>query len=107
MTVSFDDFKKLDLRIGKVLEVQDHPDADKLYVLTVDIGDETRTLVAGIKPWYSKEELVGKNVVILVNLEPKEIRGIESKGMLLATLQDDNLSIISTDKDMSPGSKIS
>lgn len=104
--IKFEEFKRMDLRVGKILEVEDISGADKLYLITVDIGDEKRKMVAGIKPWYSKEELIGKNVVVIVNLEPKTIRGIESKGMLLATLFDNKLSILTTDKEVPPGSKI-
>lgn len=104
--ISFDDFKKLDLRVGKILDVEDVEGADKLYLLTVDIGDETRKLVAGIKPWFEKEKLLGKNVVVVVNLEPKVIRGIESRGMILATLFDNDLSLLTTDKEVPAGSKI-
>jgi methionyl-tRNA synthetase len=105
--VKFDEFKKMDLRVAKILEVEDVPGADRIYLLTVDIGDEKRKIVAGIKPWYKKEELVGKNIIMIVNLEPKTIRGIESKGMLLATLFDNKLSILTTDKEEVPaGSKI-
>jgi methionyl-tRNA synthetase len=105
--VKFDEFKKMDLRVAKILEVEDVPGADRIYLLTVDIGDEKRKIVAGIKPWYKKEELIGKNIVMIVNLEPKTIRGIESKGMLLATLFDNKLSILTTDKEEVPaGSKI-
>jgi methionyl-tRNA synthetase len=105
--VKFEEFKKMDLRVAKILEVEDVPGADRIYLLTVDIGDEKRKIVAGIKPWYKKEELIGKNIVMIVNLEPKTIRGIESKGMLLATLFDNKLSILTTDKEEVPaGSKI-
>ena len=105
--VKFDEFKKMDLRVAKILEVEDVPGADRIYLITVDIGDEKRKIVAGIKPWYKKEELIGKNIVMIVNLEPKTIRGIESKGMLLATLFDNKLSILTTDKEEVPaGSKI-
>ena len=106
-TIKFDDFKKIDLRTGKILEVEEIEGADKLYLLTVDIGDEIRKLVAGIKPWYEKEQLIGKTIIVVANLEPKKIRGIESKGMLLATLFDNKLSILTTDKeDVPAGSKI-
>ena len=107
MEIKFEEFKKMDLRVAKILEVEDIPGADRIYLLTVDIGEEKRKIVAGIKPWYKKEELVGKNIIIIVNLEPKTIRGIESKGMLLATLFDNKLSILTTDKEEVPaGSKI-
>jgi len=107
MEIKFDEFKKMDLRVAKILEVEDVPGADRIYLLVVDIGDEKRKIVAGIKPWYKKEELIGKNIIMIVNLEPKTIRGIESKGMLLATLFDNKLSILTTDKEEVPaGSKI-
>ena len=107
MEIKFEEFKKMDLRVAKILEVEDIMGADKIYLLTVDIGDEKRKIVAGIKPWYKKEELIGKNIIMIVNLEPKTIRGIESKGMLLATLFDNKLSILTTDKEEVPaGSKV-
>ncbi|MCM8817167.1 MAG: methionine--tRNA ligase subunit beta [Candidatus Omnitrophica bacterium] len=105
--ISFDEFKKMDIRVGKILEVKDHPDADKLYVLTVDIGDEIRKIVAGIRPYYQKEELTGKLIIVLTNLQPRTIRGIESKGMLLAGLDGNNLGVLTVDKDLRPGTKIS
>jgi len=105
--VTFEQFKEMDIRIGEVLEVEDVAGADKLYILTVDIGDETRKLIAGIKPWYTREELVGKNVVVLTNLEPKTIRGVESKGMVLATLCEGKLSVLTTDRATKPGSNVS
>ena len=105
--INYNAFKEMEIRIGKVLEVEDIEGADKLYLVTVDIGVETRKMVAGIKPWYSKSELSGKNVVVLANLEPKVIRGIESKGMILATLADNKLAILTTDRETSPGSIVS
>ncbi len=107
MDVTFEDFKKLELRVGKVLSVEDHPDANKLYLITVNIGEETRRVVAGIKPYYAKEELVGKSVVVVTNLEPKVIRGVESKGMILASRAGDGLGILTIDRELPPGSVIS
>ncbi len=78
-----DIFEKLNLKVAKVLEVKDHPNADKLYVLIIDLG-EKRQLVAGMKPYYSKEQMLGKNIVVISNLEHAEIRGQKSQGMLLA-----------------------
>jgi len=105
--VSFEQFKEMEIKIGKVLEVEDVAGADRLYLLTVDIGDETRKMIAGIKLWYKREDLIGKNVVVLANLEPKVIRGVESKGMVLATLNGDRFSILTTDRDISTGSRVS
>lgn len=80
-----DPFSNLDLRVAKIIDVKDHPDADKLYILHIDLGDlGKRVLVAGMKPYYSKEEIKGKNIVIVTNLKPAKIRGIKSNGMLLA-----------------------
>lgn len=107
MDISYEEFKKMDLRVGKILEVEDHPNADKLYLVTVDLGTEKRKMVAGVKPWYKKEELVGKNVAVLVNLQAKVIRGVESKGMLLASLAGDKLAILTLDRDLPAGSPIS
>ncbi|MBU2102552.1 MAG: hypothetical protein ABH865_07535 [Candidatus Omnitrophota bacterium] len=102
--VGYDDFTKLDLRVGKILEAVNHPNADKLYCLKVDIGEKTVSLVAGIRPAYAPEELIGKLAIILVNLEPREIRGVVSEGMLLAAKSADTLSILTTQRDMLPGS---
>ncbi len=104
--VLFDDFKKIDMRVGKIVDVQEHPDADKLYVIDIDVGTEKRKIVAGIRPYYQKEELIGKLVIIVVNLEPRKIRGIESQGMLLAGLDDGVLGVLTIDKNVSPGTRI-
>lgn len=104
--VNFDDFSKLDLRTGKILEADLHPDAEKLYLLKVDIGEKTIQLVAGIKPFYAPDQLIGKSVVVLANLAPKNIRGVLSEGMVLATQTKDDVSLITADKDVPPGSAI-
>ena len=104
--VTFQDFKQLDIRIGRIVEVADHPDADKLYVLKVDIGNAIIQLVAGIKKSYTADELQGKSIVVLTNLEPKELRGIESQGMLLAAQGDDIVTVLTPDKEVSCGSVI-
>ena len=72
--IKFDDFKKLEIKVGRILDVKDHPNADKLYLINVDTG-EKRRLVAGIKKDYSKEELIGKKIIVICNLEQREIRG--------------------------------
>ena len=76
--ISIDDFGKLDLRVAEILEIDDHPNADRLYVMRVKVGDEERTIVAGIKKHYIKEELIGKKIIIVANLEPAKLRGVES-----------------------------
>jgi len=84
-----DPFSKLDLRVAKVLDVKDHPQADKLYLLHLDLGAlGKRMIVAGMKPYYTKEEIKGKSIVIISNLKPAKIRGVESKGMLLAAEEE-------------------
>jgi len=87
--VTIQDFQKLDIRACTILKVEDHPAADKLYVLQIDFGDEQRQIVAGIKNSYTKEELVNKQIFVIKNLEPAVIRGVESNGMLMA-VEDEN-----------------
>ena len=109
-TISFDEWKKLDIRIGQIKEVNPHPNADKLYVLTVDFGSETKQVVAGIKEFYSKEELVGKKIPFIVNLEPALLRGVKSEAMLLAAApQKDGKRqcvLLTTDKDIEVGARV-
>jgi len=104
---SFAEFKNIEMRVGRVKEVKDHPNADKLYVITADLGTEERELVAGVKQYYKPDELMGKLVVVVTNLEPATIRGVESKGMLLASKDDKGLSILTLDKEVALGSVVS
>jgi len=104
--VNFDDFSKLELRVGKILEVDPHPDAEKLYLLKVDIGEKVIQMVAGIKPFYTPQQLENKLIVVLANLEPKNIRGASSEGMVLAAQGKDDVSLIVLDKEVDPGSTI-
>ena len=107
--IPYSDFAKLDLRVGKILFVEDHPKADKLYVLTVDLGEPpNRTIVAGLKPFYTKEELKNKQAIFVANLEPVILRGIESNGMILAASTENKSEIvfIKPEKEIQPGSKI-
>ena len=78
--IPFNEWKKMDIRIGKILDVDNHPKADKLLVLKIDIGGEVRTIVAGIKGYYEREELMDKKVVVITNLEQKELRGLKVRG---------------------------
>jgi len=87
--VSFKDWSKLDLRTAEILEVEEIKGSDKLYKLKIDLGTETRILVAGLKPYYTKEELDGKKCIVFTNLEPKTIKGIKSEGMILAVSNED------------------
>ncbi|MGB4520874.1 MAG: methionine--tRNA ligase subunit beta [Candidatus Omnitrophota bacterium] len=101
---SIDDFRKLELKVAEIKEVTEHPNADKLYIVTVDLGDKTKQLVAGIRPFYQKEELIGKQVVVVDNLEPAVLRGVESQGMLLAGSDENGIVIISPQKKLKLGS---
>ncbi|MCE9583553.1 MAG: methionine--tRNA ligase subunit beta [Planctomycetes bacterium] len=106
---TIEDFKKLEFRIGKVLSVKDHPKADRLYVLEVDLGTEKRQIVAGVKAFYKPEELTGQNVVIIANLQPAMLRGVESQGMMLAVTTADSVAVLTPDtrKASAPGQKVS
>jgi methionyl-tRNA synthetase len=104
--ISYNDFKKLKIRIGVVEKVEPVPKADKLYKLTVNIGKENRTLVAGLAEHYKPEDLLNKKIVVLTNLEPKKLRGIMSQGMLLAAVKGDNVSALTPSRDIEPGAKI-
>ena len=107
--ISFADFQKMDLRVAQIKTAEEIEGADKIYKLTVDLGGEERTLVAGIKQHYSIDELPGKKVVMLANLEPKIIRGVESHGMVLCAHNDDRSQLVVTaiEKDIASGSKVS
>ena len=105
--IAFEDFKKMELKIATVKDVQDHPDADKLYVLKVEVAEGvTKQIVAGIKKHYSKEELIDKQIVIVNNLEPAVLRGVESQGMLLAASDENGLSLICPEKKLISGSLV-
>lgn len=105
--VAFDDFAKLDLRVGKILECTKVPKADKLLQFLIDDGMAKRTIISGIAAWYKPEDLVGKQVCFIANLEPRKLRGIESQGMLLSVEDTDGtLSLIQPPKEVTPGSQI-
>ncbi|MEN3202530.1 MAG: methionine--tRNA ligase subunit beta [Atribacterota bacterium] len=105
--IHLEDFQKVDLRVGEIVSAERVEGTRALVVLRVNLGEEERTLVAGLAPYYTPEELLGKRVVVVVNLEPAVIRGIKSQGMLLAA--DDgqgNVSLVTVDRDIAPGSKV-
>lgn len=104
--VSFEEFKRLEIKVAKVKEVRDHPNADKLYVMIVDVGGKEKQIVAGIKNHYRKEELVGHQIVLVDNLEPTTIRGIESQGMLLAAQDENRIVILIPEKKVKTGSQV-
>jgi len=104
--ITFDDFMKLDIRIGTVTAADKVQGADKLIRLELDMGGETRQVVAGMAPAYAPEEFIGKQVPILVNLEPRKLRGIESRGMILAVDIDGKPVMLMPDKEVPPGSVV-
>ena len=107
-TISFKDFLKLDIRTATIVDVKDHPNADKLYVLKIDLGNEIKQSCAGIKKFYSKEELKGKRVVVVANLEPAILRGEKSEVMLLAAVTDgeQDIALLKPEKDLPNGVRV-
>ncbi|MEN3027929.1 MAG: methionine--tRNA ligase subunit beta [Aquificaceae bacterium] len=105
--VGIEDFLKLDIRLAKVLFAERVEGSEKLLKLRVSLGDEERTLMAGIAKHYSPEELVGKKILILANLKPRRIFGVESQGMVLALSDGESLSLIVSDRDVREGAKAS
>ncbi|NPV71108.1 MAG: methionine--tRNA ligase [Firmicutes bacterium] len=105
--VTIDAFKRMDFRVARVVSAEKVPGADKLLRLSIDLGDATREIVSGIAAQYRPEDLIGKQIIVLANLKPARIRGIESKGMLLAASSDEDLVLLTTDSDIPPGSRIS
>ncbi|WP_093751913.1 methionine--tRNA ligase [Tepidimicrobium xylanilyticum] len=105
--ITIEDFEKIQLRVAEILEVKEHPKADKLYILKLKVGEEERQVVSGIKEYYSPEDLVGKKVVIVANLKPIKLRGEESRGMVLAAEKDGKLTLVSTLEDIDSGATIS
>ena len=104
--IEFDDFSKIDLRSAKVLHAEKLPKADKLLKLDIDLGGHTRTIVAGIAKFYRPDELIGKSIVVLANLKPAKLMGVESKGMLLAAVENDQCSVAVLDRDMPAGTRL-
>jgi len=104
--VTIEDFKKIELKVAEIKEVNDHPNADRLYVIMLDLGDRVKQVVAGIKSGYTKEELVGKQVVLVDNLEPAMLRGVESQGMLLAASDENGVVIVSPERKVKPNSVV-
>ncbi len=107
-TISFEDFKKLDIRIGVIVSAEKIEGTDKLLKLTVDLGDKDhRVVVAGIAKSHSPEDLRGKQIPMVVNLEPRKLRGVESQGMILAAVVDGKAVLLSPDNDVPQGTKVS
>ena len=105
--ITIDDFIKVDLRIGKIIHVEEVEDSRKMLKLKIDIGSEERTIFAGIKKSYTPEDLINKLVVVIINLMPREMKFGTSDGMMLATSSQDEIIIIQPQKDVVPGSKVS
>ena len=101
---NIDDFRKLELKVAQIKEVNDHPNADRLYVITIEVAGSLKQIVAGIKSHYAKEDLIGRQVVVVDNLEPAVLRGVESQGMLLAAQDEEGICIISPLRTMKTGS---
>ena len=104
--IAYDDFQKLELRVAKVTAAERVPKADKLLKLTLDVGGDPRTVVSGIAPAYTPEQMVGKTVVYLANLAPRKIRGVLSQGMILAAGGDEVLALSGVDRDVPPGTPV-
>ena len=104
--ITIEDFKKLELKVAEIKEVNEHPKADRLYILTVDLGGRTKQLVAGIRGSYQKEELIGRQVVVVDNLEAAVLRGVESQGMLLAASDEEGIAVVSPLRRVKLGSVV-
>jgi methionine--tRNA ligase beta chain len=108
-TIQFDDFLKLDLRVVTVKQAEAHPKADKLLILQVDLGSEQRQVIAGLRGYYEPEQLVGRQIVVLTNLPPRKMRGLDSNGMLLAAVTpgETMVVVLGPEKEVPPGTKVS
>lgn len=104
--VKIDDFKNFKLVVAQIKEVKEHPNADKLYVMQVDTGKDVRQIVAGIRKAYTIDQLVGRRIILIANLEPAVIRGEASNGMLLAASDDNGTCLLSVERDLALGSVI-
>ena len=105
--ITIDDFIKIDLRVGKILYAEEVEDSRKMLKLEVDIGDQKRIIYAGVKKSYSPNDLIGKLVVVIANLMPREMKFGTSDGMMLATQNDGEIIVLQPEKDVEPGSKVS
>jgi len=105
--ISIEDFRKVELRVATIKSAEPHPNADKLLVLQVDLGDEQRQICAGIRGQYAPEDLLGKQIVVVANLETAKLRGLDSQGMLLAASADGRVVILTPEKPVATGAKVS
>ena len=104
--VTYEEFRKLEIKVARIEEVTVHPDADKLYVLKINLGDAQKQIVAGIRNSYKPQELLGKQIAVINNLEPALIRGVESQAMLLAASDENGISILTPQREVKPGSVV-
>jgi methionine--tRNA ligase beta chain len=104
--ISFKEFKKLKIRVGTIVEIEKVSGSDKLYKMQVDMGDETRQIVTGLVDYYEQEELMGKVIIVVINLKPAKIFGQWSYGMLLAAEKDNDLALLTVDREISNGANI-
>ncbi len=105
--ITIDDFKKVELKIGTILKVEQIEGSDKLYKLSIDLGEDTpRQVLSGVKAWYTPEQLLQKQVIVITNLEPRTMMGLESQGMILAADTPDGAVILSPTKPVPTGVKI-
>lgn len=106
-TISIDEFRNLELRVATITAVSPHPNADRLLVLTIDLGSEQRQLVAGIRAHYQPEDLIGKQIIVVANLQPATLRGVQSQGMLLAASDDQGrLAIVTPERPVANGAQV-
>ena len=104
--ITFDDFKKVELKVARIIEAEEVAGTEKLLKLQIDLGSEKRQIVAGIKKSYQAKDLIGREIVVVVNLEPRMVMGLESNGMLLAASDDTGPVLLKPDKNVPPGSGI-
>lgn len=104
--ISIDDFRKIELKVATIRSAEAHPNADKLIVLQIDLGGEQRQICAGIRNHYTPEELVGKQIVVVANLETAKLRGLESQGMLLAASDEGRVIIMTPEKPVQSGASV-
>jgi methionine--tRNA ligase beta chain len=105
--VKFEEFDRMDLRVGKIVSAERVEGSDKLLKMQIDLGEEKRQVVAGIGKKYEPGELLDKSVAVIINLEPREMMGLKSEAMILAVKDENNLSVLAPDKEIVPGSRIS
>jgi methionine--tRNA ligase beta chain len=104
--ITIDEFGQVELRVATIKAAEPHPKADRLLVLKIDLGTEERQLVAGIRAHYTPEELIGKQIVVVANLQPAMLRGVESQGMLLAASDGEKVIVLSPEKPIAAGARV-